>query len=697
MTDVAVASVQYAIAGKDTHLSLIVKGSHPDGTAAKFEIRKALDNSVLDTIDGQIKKNKAETIWAAKGPEETGADRAHRVYYEVTVNNKEKTTSPEMEVYHDAIEVTSQKEDGSSLPDVAFALSVTRAGMNSKHVVRANTGSTGVFKVDGLPPGEVELTFGSPARFVEWAEEPTATKRKAKLKPGFKATLVWPPKGTHKQWVNHAASKSQPDWGSKLKVRVAVAKADGPSRVDDELFVKLVYPAEDELSKRNDPLPGLDGSTEVAGEATRTLLASKKVEKAEGGVEFEVELGLAGADKVTIHVGGTEACADENVVVTNWRKLYYQLTRVDTTVVHPMTRTEERLAGACIVYERVKEVTVSRDDAPAEVKNSWLLGSTVGITDERKDKHLLIAGEHNSEWFRSKYDAVATKGKLGIDLMVVDLQYDASEDDKPVTAKIAPVLTTVEKEVLLGDGKSAFPASLIDGSHPFISGTWEAIGAPEGKPLKGTLTKDALKITAAGPKVKVVLPASVKGDPGALVGDGTNGTYKIQVVIKLKAAYGPFGGESDGPHQLIVLAKTAPNFNDTVLHELGHNMQQVVGGEDCPTPPGMTLGDHKFNYEERGHQGSHCHWGLDDAGATHVRKVKSDGTVEHLDLVGDASKQPNYKALRKKVGTEFKPVYGTCVMYGSGSSRSDETISTAGFCEKCLPFLKAAPMKDVTL
>lgn len=696
MTVAATAGVQYAVAGKDTHLSLIVKGSHPDGTAAKFEIKKALDDSLLDTIDGQVKKNKATTIWAAKGPEETGSERAHRVYYVVTVNDTEKTTSPEMEVYHDAIEVTSQKEDGSSLPDVAFVLSVKRAGMSSKHQVKANTGSTGVFKVEGLPPGDVELTFASPARFVEWAEEPTATKRKAKLKPGYKAALVWPPAGTHKQWVNHKAKKGQPDWGSKLKVRVGVAKEDGPSRKGEELFLKLEYPPEADLSKRSKPATGLKGAKDVPGTATRTLLASKKIDKDGAEVEFEVELGLAGADAVKVHVGGTEACEDEVVEVTNWRKLYYQLTRPDTMVVHDMARTAERLEPACILYERVKELTVKREDAPPEVKNSWVLGSSIGLTDERKDKLLLIAGDHNAPWFRGKFDAAAANGKLGVDLTLCDAQFDAGAKKTPVYGKASVVLETAEKEVFLDDGKWAFPTSLIDGTDAFVSGKWEAVNPPKGKKLAGKLTTEALAIDKAGPSVKVVLPASVDGDPGKLVGDGTGGTFKIRVTFKVKAAFGPFGGWSDGAHQMVVLTKVADIFNDIVLHELGHNMRQTVGDPDNAPPKGLTVADHANAYQERGHSGGHCHWGLDAAGATHVAKQKPDGTTEYLDLVGDASDAADYTKLRKKVGTDYQRVFGTCVMYGGTSSRADTAIATESFCEQCLPFIKAASLEDVT-
>lgn len=689
ITSVATAgAVQTVVAGKDAHLELRVKGSHPDGTACQFQIYKAADDALLDTIDGQVQKGKATTIWTAVGPDETGTERAHRVYYVVTVNSTEKTTSPELEVYHDWVEVVSQAEDGSALPDVGFDLTVQSGGFG--HGVCASTGSSGSFVIDNLPPGEVEVTWSSPARLLEWVER-TATTRKAKLKNAFRATLVWPPAGTHKQWVNHKAKPGQPDWGSVLRVRVGVHKDDGPSKKGDEVFLKLEYPPADQLSKRTTPARGVKGGAAQPW-STPMLGLTKKVEADGGEVEFEVELGLAGGDKVKIHVGGTENCDDEVVEVTNWRRVYYQLTRPDSMQVPDMTRTAERLEPCFVVYERFKELTFTRDEAPPEVKGSWLQGSALGLTDDRKDKLLLVTGDHNVTWFRSKFDTA--KGKLGIDLTLCDLQFDAGETEKTrVTAKIVPVLKQPEQDVMLDDDKMAFPVSLTTGEHPFISGTWEALDPPKGKELKGKLTKDALKIDRLTRTVRVVLPRATKDDPGSIVGDGTGGTYKIRCTIKLQAAYGPFAGWSDGPHQVVKLGSNDQVFNDTVLHELGHNLRQAPSGENAP-PQGLSLADHAYIYEEHGHQGPHCHFGLDAAGATHVLTYKADGTAEYVDIVGDASDQPDYDRLVKKVGADYKDVSGTCVMYGSGPP--DVAVATSGFCEHCLPFIKAQALEDVT-
>lgn len=685
-TKVAKGAVQTAVAGKDAHLELRVKGSHPNGTACQFQLYKAADDSLIETIDGQVQKGKATTTWTAVGPDEAGDARAHRVYYVVTVNSTEKTTSPELEVYHDWVEVTSQDDQGSALADMRFVLTVKTGGFGKQ--IKGNTGSSGTFKVDNLPPGEVTVAWSSPARLIEWVEQ-TATKQTAKLKKAFRATLTWPKAGTHKQWVNHKAKPDQPDWGSKLKVRVGVHDDDGPSKKGDEIFIKLEYPAEDQLSRRKVPARGAKGATAAAW-SKPMLGLTKKVAADGGGVEVEVELGLAGGDSVKIHVGGTEACDDEVVEVTNWRRIYYQVTRPDSMVVHDMARTDERLEPCFVVVERFKELTFTRDEAPAEVKGSWLLGSALGLTDDRKDKYLLIAGDHNAKWFRSKFDT--SKGKLGVDLTLIDFQFDAGETKKTrVTAKIVPVMTSAEQDVMLDDGKVVFPVSLTDGEHPFISGTWEALNPPKGKKLKGKLTKDALKIDKTARTVKVVLPKASPGDPGNIVGDGTGGTYKVRCTIKLQAAYGPFGGWSDGAHLMVVLGSNDQVFNDIVLHELGHNMRQAASGDNKP-PKGLTLADHAYIYEEHGHSGPHCNFGFDGAGATHVMQFKEDGAAEYVAISGAASAQPNYGRVKKQVGTEYQTVFGTCIMFGGSGS----TPVATGYCDHCLPFIKAQSLEDVT-
>lgn len=684
-------AVQQVVAGKEAQLELRIKGSHPDGTACQFQIYKAADQSLLDTLDGQVKKGKATTRWTAKGPDESGPDRAHRVYYVVTVADKEKTTSPELEVYHDWVEVTSKNEDGAALADVRFVLTVKSGGFDKKFP--GNTGSTGTFKVDNLPPGEVDVTWASPARLVEWTEA-TATKRTAKLKKSFRATLLWPKAGTHKQWVNHKAKPGQPDWGSKLKVRVGVHPDDGPSKKGDEVFIKLEYPPADQLSKRAKPARGAKGAT-AAPWCAPMLGLTKKIERDGGEVEVEVELGLAGGDKVTIHVGGTEACDDEKVEVTNWRRIYYQVTRPSTSNAHDTRRAEERLEPCFVVLERFNEVIIDPGQAPPEVRASWIPGRELDVPDQGRD--YLIVGDHNERWFRRHFDP--SKGKLAVHVILCDGQFDAGESKKKrVTSTFVATLTTPEAVLELDDDKWVFPRALTTGEHPLLSGTWEALDLPKGQKRKGTLTKDHVIIDKASARFRLVLPRATRDDPGSFVGDGTNGTSRVRCKLKLLAAYGPYNGSSDGAHVLVVDGPNGDIFNDIVLHELGHSMKLAPSRGENEPPKGLSLADHPHAYEGRDHEGEHCNYGLDQAGATHLLTHDPDGSVVFVPLEGPASEAPSYSGLCKQVGTAYVSVHGTCIMYGSspGVSSPGPPVATAGFCEHCRTFLKAQSLEDLT-
>jgi hypothetical protein len=667
------AEIQRVVAGRDAHLSLLVKGSHPDGTAASFKIMKAKDHSVLDTLDGQIKKGFAMTVWPAKGPDETGLARSHRVYYEVTVKN-EKTTSPEMEVFYDSLEVTSLKEDGSPCPDAGFELFVKGMVQRAAH---GSTGCNGVLEVTGLPPGDLSVEWASPL-MESTCEEQTCKKYKAKLKATPCATLLFPKRGAHKQWVNHASAPKTPENGHLLRVRVGVHPSDGPSKVGHELYCKLEFPPQDQRSSRNDPMPGF-----AEGNAS-TLLLSKKVERDGGEVTFDVELGLAGGDKVTIHVGGTPECVDEKVEVTNWRKVYYQLTRPEWFKVWKTELMDKRLAeDGFIVYERFKEVAYKAEQLPADWKGCVQKGSDLGLGGADKDRTFLIGGNQLDDWMTSQLDAA--KGKLGLNVCLVSAMIDALEQGKKTvsTARIVATLAQAQQDVPVPGGAVVFPKSLDDGQHPFIRGVWW----PEGDAtVKRGLPKEAVKIAGPGSRVKIVLPNTKAEDPGNLVANG----IKVVVDVLLKAPNQIYLGAAWSRQQRVSMQQSGAEqvFNTVVAHELAHALKQAAK----ETPPG--LGTHAYHYEGRGHVGHHCWFGLDAGGATHVAAPQADGSVTYTPISGAAHEQPDYSLVVKQQGTKYVGVSGSCIMFGAGPV-ADPTAATSGFCEACRPFLRAQAIDEI--
>jgi hypothetical protein len=668
---------------KDMKLDIRVDGKHADGAPVTFTIKRTGGDEV-DTVDGKIEKGRAKATWTASGPTADGDERVWRCFYEASVDDV-TATSDEFDVYLPTLEVASKDEDGGDLPDMAFKVYI------GKKVWRGNTGSTSSYTVQNLPPApseDIEVKWSAPARLVEWSED-TAGKKTAKLKKSFKAQLLFPKAGTHKQYVNLDKDKAHPEQGSKLTLRIGVHPDDGPSRAGDVFYVKVVYPSDDELSKRKTPGRALAGAKEQDWSspdkgATYTL-------KADGGeAKLELELGLAGGDKVTVHVGGTDACEDEQVEVTNWRKLYYVLLQNKSSVLPSFQRTADKLAECFVEYEQQDKVEFTKADTPDTMAGSWVdaaeFGGAAG-TDQ------LVIGSHNSKWFREKFAKLTIPKETlrrCIDLVICDRQYDGNDYKNRVykDSKVTKLTAAQQKTQRLAG--HVFPQNIQDGKHPLVRGTWRSL-APAGKTghgAHGQLTEAMVSVDRSqDPRALFIdLSAAAKGDPASLVGDGSDDDHHpIEVSFTYVYVKGPYLGESDGQHQLIVLTPGADCFNDTILHELGHSMAQAVSKTNSP-PKDLKLSDHDDAYDYHGHIGPHCAYNL-NTNATHVY----DDTNTVVALPGDAKDEPDYGRLCKADG---KSAYGDCVMYGSGPS--DDPSPFIGFCEKCQPFVKAVALKSVT-
>lgn len=673
MSGSATAKVKQVPVDKEATLELKVQGGK-EGDPVTFTVFKVDGDEQVDTVDGTIKKGKAVAKWAAKGPEPDGEDRSLRVYYTCEVNGV-KTVSPELEVYLAKVEVTSQQEDGSALADAPFVLKV------GKKEIKGNTGSSGTYTVDNVPPGELEITWRAPLRFVEWVED-TAGKKKAKLKKSFKAQLLWPPEGDHKQWVNLKKDPKKPEQGNRLQVRVGVHPDDGPSRAGDVFYAKIEYPAPDDLSPRTQPKRELvKGKVHPWSDPDPGIAVELKKDGAEA--TFELELGLAGGDQVTLKVGGTDTCEDAEVTITNWRRVFYQLTRNKASVIHDLSRADGDLADVFVVYEQSKELTFERKDTPKDLPGAWVDAAEFGGT--AGDLKLVI-GSHNATWFRKQF--VDDKKPLGNHVMICDKQYDAWESAKskaPLRQLVSFDLKKATDWSPALDGE-VFQTNLADGKHPLVSGSWTST-APKGKPgagKKGKLAAADVAVdrTQQTRRVLVTLPGGGSG-PGDLVGDGTDDAhFPVRVTLTLTYALGPYLGESDGPHQLIVLTPGSDCFNDTITHELGHTLRQAPSKTNAP-PKGLVLDDHPHRYNYHGHSGPHCAHGL-NAAATHKR----DGKGGVVALAGDATDEDDYGDLCKADGSS---VFGDCVMYGSGPS-NDPSSAADGFCADCKPYVKAQAM-----
>jgi hypothetical protein len=618
-------------AGKTVVLTCGTSGID-DGEAAEIQVFKSSDNSSLDTLSSKVKNKIITAEWVAKGPEPDSEEQGWEVYYKAKCKGLE-TKATKLLVYCDSVEVESVDEEGSALPDACFRVT---AGEESRD---RNTGSSGIRKEEHLPPGEVLVEWIEPYELIEWIDE-KGPKRKAKVKKVPPARLVWPEKGSHTQYVNLPEEEGKPEQGSLLKVKVTLEGG----KAGDKVYAKLT-PAE-ENSKRDDPKPEIkNGVTEdwcPDGGIEAELAGDDGTPDCEAVIE--VELGKAGGDVFVLEVGGSKEKVSESVTITNWRRLYYQATHAADSALPDAAPLEASLAEAFIEYQQYNDVVVVPDDLPA---GSFMPGAEL----RRGSGNLLVVGDHNRDQLKGKLQD--DHAPIGAHVILCDAQYDGGPAGSPHEQTIEVEATSTRKTIIIDepDLYDVFPTSIQDGEPSLRSGTWEskAPGGHADAGKSGDLTADLLDFSTGLTPDRVVV--TLPPEAAAIVGDGKTGKHPVKLSLTLRVARGPFLGESEGVHQLIVRAKDDAIVCGLMVHEVGHGIRQTL----AEVPPGLSEADHGRGYTEHGHVGHHCGIGLTDA---------------------------------QWAEADYMPFDGACVMFGGGAAEAGPP-NQGKFCEKCLPFVKA--------
>lgn len=735
-----------AVQGEVT-LRSSIKGAE-EGAAASFEVHKVEDDSVVATVQGEVQGGCAVAAWAPDLQPE-GEARGLRIYYVVTVGDQ-STRSQELEVFLDWLEITSVDEEDQPLPDVPYVLTVDEV------VREGTTGSTGCFREGGLPPGTLTFEWRGPFQLVEWVDEAGPT-RKARLKKVHRLKFLWPDPerqggkrlwfddGTecelqdrfhaHTQWVNLSPDPGAPEQGSRLTLRVVGVERED-ARAGDQVFVKVEWPAADQLSKRDDPPRALIDGQDRPWAQGETQKGLQLAFGADGGeVSFTLELGKAGGDQVTVHVGCTDRCDDAKLVITNRRKLYYQTTRLARQSLVDLNEGEAStrawLAAVAVDIEAEEDVVWADDpalDGPAQerglarVPRDWLQAGAEG--------EAAIVGAHNWAWFKKKF--LARHGALGVHFVVADAviwgtQWDGTSPfsqgfrvDWPPEPDETTGQPTLSRFVFLPNQVrfEVFPRALHDGGLSVRDATWRTPNqrsvplAHRNKrgpidPAWVRVDRHAERVTEEVAGEERVVSHGAKGvwldlpddsEPGRILAAG--------VTLSVRGTFHPGQTGRLGSSQAFQIVTTDvgdPGLaNFIVTHELGHNMRQSAVRDTSATaaenrtfflPPGLEFSDHTHGYRGKGHQGPHCNFGLNDAGATHSRNLKPDGTEEFLPLEGAAADQDSYASLRKQQDGEYVRVGGTCIMYGG--ARENVAAETVGFCEECARFTRAVALEDV--
>ncbi len=635
--------------GAGKKVKLVVKTAGIDsGEAAELIVTKKKDGSTLDTLQSKVKDNFITAEWKAKGPGPDDKENQWDVVYKAKCKGLETQAQPLL-VYNDTIEVESQDKDGAVLKDAAFTLEV-----GSEKRTR-NTGSSGKRKETGLPPGQISIDWLKPYRLVQWVDFEGPT-RKAKLEKVLVAKFVYPKKdpkkGGHVQWVNLPADPKKPELGSKLKVKATLQGG----KKGDKLYFTVSW-KEKENSKRNSPKVEFTGGTITDWCKQGGIEAVMKDDdgKPDGYAEAELELGLAGGDVFSVTCSGSKLWTDEAIGVTNWRRVYYQVTKPKSMKLHDLVSLKKALATVFVEYEEYKRVEIADDDAGVPA-GSWVDGAEFG----KPGRKLLNIGDHNRDWFRGKFDDAKTP--LGAHLIFCDLQYDGGKSGAFHEDVLGLKMTkrTGKKQIASPFDFDVIGKAVQDGSQFLRPGSTWTSAAPPGHPdngKTGDLDPAWVKVDSDHDTISITLG----GDPEKMVGNGTppkgkaatdaETKHPMKVLVKFYQAKGPYLGESDGAHQLIVRSDNKKSFNSVLAHELAHSLRQTVK----KVAPGLDATTHGRHYTGHDHQGDHCANGLSD----------------------DDWKKASFAGLK-----------GLCIMFGEISSTKDPPHGVT-FCPRCIPFLRA--------
>jgi hypothetical protein len=147
--------------------------------------------------------------------------------------------------------------------------------------------------------------------------------------------------------------------------------------------------------------------------------------------------------------------------------------------------------------------------------------------------------------------------------------------------------------------------------------------------------------------------------------------------VGLRTVSGGTGGSSSGCAIILFNNEGVPSDKAAyaLLHEIGHSLGQSWADKD-PRPAGVAI-DAKYLYgssisghrSNRGHQGPHCAYGLDD---------------QYL------NNQHDYGKLLADEGK-----HGTCVMFGGVGPQTVFTEESRKFCPRCMPTIKSQDLSRI--
>jgi hypothetical protein len=615
------------------------------------------------------KSGKAAGTWdKAKGPDKP--ELVRKLHYHVELDGKKLTNLPEeIQVWARELEVVAKTKDDKPYDGALARIhQVSEKNPQEGANVLRKTDKDGKIVWRLAFPGAPKVEWERPYFLLDkkWNKS-TGIEWEAKVHKVAPVKLQWPPPGKpHKQWVNFDTDDAKPDLGPTLKVKVVAGK-DGPVEKGNKIYLKA------EFGKDNSERTPMAG-----GKKKSEKLELNKEPDALGAAEFDVPVGYAGGDTVTISVGSTDECKDGSVTVETWRRLYYELMAPEcmkprlsenSAKKWDLDKTtaqwaKTRLNAVFVEYE-LKESHVFEDAKVTKwlhdgaylgrpAGNYYVLGSPAAYNNDP----VPFGAAENRTIFVRCCDVVADANAAA------DMELEVTKEETP------------------SKGPEIYKVDPGTGNPSVSNVTWEAVIDPAANPAHpgvaaGKAKTGALAVADIELVTKTRFKVKLTGDAAALVGKASKTKCPIKVKWKWQTA-DPYNGSANGGRQLMNLGRPVRPVACTICHELGHSMGMTVlekatdathvakgqpsvfqrkPPEGLAYPPPVPDGE---SYDGHDHTGSHCASGLTKA---------------------------------QKSGDHYGGMKGICIMFGEGGDEKNPTRDS--FCETCAKYLKARNLSDL--
>lgn len=345
-----------------------------------------------------------------------------------------------------------------------------------------------------------------------------------------------------KLWVNQTSKAGNGADANGHVVEFEVcAKPKGDGKKDDRVYVQVRFSRD---SDRNDPPPKvldapevLDLSESQAGPVT-VFRGYVKLDKDGGSAKFKVDTGLAGGDTCSVIIAGREFGFDENVKLTNWRRLWYEL-RGPSLLKPKMHKgdysvglkqaVDNKLKVGFVSFELAKSHSFSDSSATIKKKNGMIMPKTFFKDNSGGDIYVVTNG-----WLDTtdKFSGDAKKRQQTVYVSLCERSFSSN-----VTSKTyAPNATSAEHSFYLGT--CVFPKKTNTGADNLVVSPgfkWKAVVA-------GPHPQATELVLAAGG------PATAGSSPGHVTLTETKRPGK-SVTVSFDAVGGGFAADLSAPEK----------------------------------------------------------------------------------------------------------------------------------------------------